>query len=213
MRKRLQLSRLFVWPIVIGLMLCSQAAVAQSLAQGFRRGFIEGYVRTAVKHGTTPHQAEADGSCIYDVLNAHLTTAQWLELLGPMRETEEPKLLRPLMPQIAARCGHPGRTPAANTGIDIADSIAVTRQLQQLRLHDMQVRERTDPGPHRPLMAQCTARIKVSQTATPSAPFTIYCSDPRAEDAMRQAIIAAGTLRAQPGSTVLLRVTAPFPSP
>ncbi len=237
------LTRRFPWilPAMIGLMLFARAVPAQDLALDFKRGFVDGYVRSAVKRGDSPQQAQVDGNCIYDALNAHLTTSQWIELLGAglMHGSPPPQALRPLMPEIAAvyaRCAHLGRsdqasaapltgvapsdpepgadgsTAQADARLDIADSMAVTRQLLRMRMQEVQARVHSGQRPGAPLIARCFATIQVSETGTAAGQPTIHCSNPQVEDVMRQAIVATGALSAQPGSTVLLRVTAPFPS-
>jgi hypothetical protein len=100
----------------------------------------------------------------------------------------------------------------AGPHLDIPDSLAVTREILQMRRQELQAGQRPNETPQTPLISRCVATLHVSVAQTPQDPPMIRCSDPHSEDVMRRAIVATGTLRALPGSTVLLRVNAPFPA-
>ncbi len=106
-----------------------------------------------------------------------------------------------------------GGPDSQDARLDIADSIAVTQRVASLRMQQTQGQILAGERPSRPIFAHCSATVRVNDAGAPADDFQVACDDPRIEDVMRQAVLAIGTPRAQPGSTVLLRVTAMFPAP
>ncbi len=100
---------------------------------------------------------------------------------------------------------------APNVSFDIADSMAVTQQVLRIRRQTVQQDIRSGERPSPPIFGRCTATIRMDAAGLPAADFPIACSDPRVTGILRQAISTTGLPHAQPGSTVLLRVNAPFP--
>lgn len=64
-----------------------------------------------------------------------------------------------------------------------------------------------------PPAGQPRTSVAADDAGEPVAGFPITCSDARVTDVLRRAILTVGMRHAVPGSTVLLRVTAPFPPP
>lgn len=115
-------------------------------------------------------------------------------------------------PEAAPRPGEAAVTPAAPAiPVDLPDSMAVTRQILRMRNEQMRLLLRSGQTPPAPVFSRCMATIQIDAMGMPGPDYAIDCTDPRAADILRRAIAATGTPRAQPGTTVLLRVMAPFP--
>lgn len=216
-----------VLAVLLGLMMWAQVAAAQDLASDFRRGFVEGYVRSALKRGDSPQKAQADGNCLYDELNQHLTTSDWVKVLaaGAVRESPPPEL-RSLLAEAAVHCarlGVPGSSSLPPTqalgpappsqSVDDVDTASVTRYLGELRAEE-EMQQSTAQG--RPVIlptGRCVARVTVGAGGIPGDGFLVRCSDDRMEAVMRRAVIAAAPFRAAAGSTVVVAVAAPNPEP
>ena len=111
----------------------------------------------------------------------------------------------------------PGPDPAAANGllaagIDQRDSMAVRRELTQMRVQQMQDSLRSHLPVPAPLLGTCAATVHVDQTGAPATPVNTQCTDPRLQTPMQRAILALGALAAQPGATVQLRVSGVFPT-
>jgi type IV pilus assembly protein PilA len=105
----------------------------------------------------------------------------------------------------------PAADSAANISVDIPDSMAVTQQLVRMRMQAVRQQIRSGARPTPPILGRCLATIPIDDAGVPAPDFPITCNDPRVADILRRAISTAGTRHARPGTTVLLRVLAPFP--